>query len=97
MSSSYAAEHGHTFEVGLFEVPAKTSDATILILRDAFCKLVLECWSSFRFNNADEIGDPSDSYPDTLHFRAGRSGYAISLHLDGCANRGFALMFAPAR
>ncbi|MGJ5222395.1 hypothetical protein ACQR1Q_36685, partial [Bradyrhizobium oligotrophicum] len=34
----YAAEHGHTFEVRLFEVPAKTSDATILILRDAFCK-----------------------------------------------------------
>jgi hypothetical protein len=65
----YAEEFGNIFEVRIFAVPSNTSDSSIVVLRDAFCRLFLECWSSYRYNNTDETSDPADCYPDTINFR----------------------------
>jgi hypothetical protein len=64
----YAGEYGNTFEVRIFELPSNTSDSSIAVLRDAFCQLFLEYWSSYKYNNADETSDPADCYPDTINF-----------------------------
>jgi len=64
----YAAEYGNAFEVRIFKVPANTSDDSIVVLRDAFCALFFECWSSHKYNNAEGGGNPADCYPDTIHF-----------------------------
>jgi len=64
----YAGEHGNSFLVRIFEVPANTSDSTIQILRDKFCMLFLEYWSSYKYSNADETSDSAGFYPDKLQF-----------------------------
>jgi len=64
----YAGEYGNTFEVRIFEVPSHASDGTVVTLRDAFCNLFLEYWSSYKYSNADEASDPAGFYPDTIHF-----------------------------
>ncbi len=65
---TYAEEYGNTFKVVLFTVPANTSDNDIVVLRDAFCGLFFEYRSSYRYNSADETGDPAACYPDTINF-----------------------------
>lgn len=65
----YAEEHGNIFEVRIFAVPPETSGNDIVALRDAFCRLLFECWSSYRYNNADATSDPAGRYPDTINFR----------------------------
>jgi hypothetical protein len=64
----YAEEYGHTFEVRTFTVPSDTSDSSVVVLRDTFCRLFLECWSSYRYNNTDDTSDPAGYYPDTINF-----------------------------
>jgi len=64
----YADEHGNAFEVRTFEVPSNTSDSLIQVLRDAFCKLFLEYWSSYKYSNEDETSDPAGFYPDKIQF-----------------------------
>jgi len=64
----YAEEYGHTFEVRIFAVPSDKSGSIIALLRDTFCRLFLECWSSVRYNSADETSDPAACYPDTIKF-----------------------------
>lgn len=64
----YAGEYGNTFEVRIFEAPADTSDSGIVVLRDAFCELFFQFWSSYKYNNTDEASDPAEFYPDTINF-----------------------------
>jgi hypothetical protein len=64
----YAGEHGNTFEVRIFRVPANTSDDGIAALRNAFCELFFKYWSSYKYNNADDPSDPAGFYPDTINF-----------------------------
>ncbi|MBR0721082.1 hypothetical protein [Bradyrhizobium manausense] len=64
----YAGEYGNTFEVRIFEVPSGTGDDDIVALRDAFCALFFEYWSSYEYNNSDDTSDPADRYPDTISF-----------------------------
>jgi hypothetical protein len=65
---TYAEEYGNTLKVALFTVPANTSGNDIVVLRDAFCALFFEYWSSYKYNNADVTSDPADRYPDTINF-----------------------------
>lgn len=39
----YAEEYGNTFEVVIFEAPSDTSGSSIVVLRDAFCRLFFDC------------------------------------------------------
>jgi hypothetical protein len=64
----YAGEYGNTFEVRIFDVPRDTGDDSVVVLRDAFCALFLEYWSSYKYSNSDDTCDPADHYPDTIHF-----------------------------
>jgi hypothetical protein len=64
----YAGEYGNTFEVRIFEVPSNTGDDGIIVLRDAFCALLFEYWSSGKYSNADDASDPAGVYPDTINF-----------------------------
>ena len=48
-------------------MPSDTNDSSIVALRDAFCALFFEYWSSYKYNSADEVS-PADFYPDTLIF-----------------------------
>lgn len=63
----YAEEYGNTFEVVIFEVISDTSGSSIEVLRDTFCRLIFDCWSSYRYNNTDETSDPTGRYPDTIN------------------------------
>ena len=64
----YAGEYGNTFEVRIFEVPSGANDSSIVALRDAFCELFFEYWSSYKYNSADKMSAAADFYPDTLIF-----------------------------
>ncbi|BAM89148.1 amidophosphoribosyltransferase [Bradyrhizobium oligotrophicum S58] len=83
----YAGQHGHTFEVRTFQVPATANEQMIRVLRDSFCDLFLEYWSAYRNSSGDHTDDSAGRYPDTLHFRPQNLNrkFHVTLHAKGGA------------